>query len=63
MSGALGAGLTSALGVTSENFDNLFWLVLICNLSSLAPLAGLGWLDEAPEEDERGGASEKPRRA
>ena len=54
VSGALGAGLTSALGVTSENFDNLFWLVLVCNLSSLAPLAGLGWLDEAPEEEEPG---------
>ena len=56
VSGALGAALTSALGVTSENFDNLFWLVLVCNLSSLAPLAGLGWLDEAPEDDEPGGA-------
>ena len=54
VSGALGAGLTSALGVTSENFDNLFCLVLVCNLSSLAPLAGLGWLDEAPEEEEPG---------
>ena len=47
VSGILGAGVTSALGVTSENFENLFWLVLICNASSLAPLAGLGWLDEA----------------
>ena len=63
VSGALGAALTSALGVTSENFDNLFWLVLVCNLSSLAPLAGLGWLDEAPEDDEPGGAPEAPRRA
>ena len=63
VSGALGAALTSALGVTSENFDNLFWLVIVCNLSSLAPLAGLGWLDEAPEDDEPGGAPEAPRRA
>ena len=63
VSGALGAALTSALGVTSENFDNLFWLVLVCNLSSLAPLAGLGWLDEAPEDDEPGAAPEAPRRA
>ena len=49
-SGALGAALTSYLGVTAEDFTNLFWLVLICNMSSLLPLAGLGWLDEAEKE-------------
>jgi folate/biopterin transporter len=49
-SGALGAALTSYLGVTAEDFTNLFWLVLICNLSSLMPLAGLRWLDEADKE-------------
>ena len=49
VSGALGAALTSALGVTSENFDNLFWLVLVCNLSSLAPLAGLGGSTKPPK--------------
>mmetsp|Transcript_6600 Transcript_6600/g.22736 ORF Transcript_6600/g.22736 Transcript_6600/m.22736 type:complete len:588 (-) Transcript_6600:3150-4913(-) len=37
-SGILGGLLTDYLGVTADNFDNLFWLVLICNLSSLAPL-------------------------
>jgi hypothetical protein len=52
-SGALGAALTSYLGVTAEDFTNLFWLVLICNLSSLMPLAGLRWLDEADKEWER----------
>lgn len=58
-SGAAGAGLTSALGVTSDNFDNLFWLVLICNLSSLVPLLGLGWLDEAEKGgEESGGAND-----
>ena len=49
-SGALGAALTSYLGVTAEDFTNLFWLVLICNLSSLMPLAGLRSLDEADKE-------------
>lgn len=63
VSGALGAGLTKALGVTADDFENLFWLVLVCNLSSLAPLAGLGWLDEAPGEDETGDEREEPRRA
>ena len=63
VSGALGAGLTKALGVTADDFENLFWLVLVCNLSSLAPLAGLGWLDEAPGEDEAGDEREEPRRA
>ena len=46
----IGAALTSYLGVTAEDFTNLFWLVLICNMSSLLPLAGLGWLDEAEKE-------------
>ena len=63
VSGALGAGLTKALGVTADDFENLVWLVLVCNLSSLAPLAGLGWLDEAPGEDETGDEREEPRRA
>lgn len=63
VSGALGAGLTKALGVTADDFENLFWLVLVCNLSSLAPLAGLGWLDEAPGEDEAGDERDEPRRA
>ena len=58
-SGALGAALTSALGVTSENFDNLFELVLLCNLSSLVPLLGLGWLDEAEGDDSGGDDSEE----
>lgn len=53
-SSALGAGLTSALGVTASNFDNLAMLVAICNLSSLLPLPLLrlvpGQLDEDEEE-------------
>ena len=34
----LGAGLTHLLGITESNFDNLWLLVLIANLSSLLPL-------------------------
>lgn len=48
----LGAGLTSALGVTESNFDNLGPLVAICNLSSLLPLLAINWLDAAVEERE-----------
>lgn len=47
-SGAIGGVLTEALGVTSENFDNLVWLVLLCNLSSLLPLPFLGLLPSEP---------------
>ena len=46
VSGALGAGVTEYFGVTSDDFTNLFYVVLLCNLSSLVPLVGLGWLDE-----------------
>lgn len=34
---ALGAGLTSYLGVSSTDFSNLFLLVLLCNFSTLLP--------------------------
>ncbi|MBW4440234.1 MAG: folate/biopterin family MFS transporter [Plectolyngbya sp. WJT66-NPBG17] len=39
-----GALLTHWLGVTDTNFDNLWILVLITNLSTLLPLPLLGWL-------------------
>ncbi|MGK3737817.1 MAG: hypothetical protein ACI8RD_008054 [Bacillariaceae sp.] len=42
----IGALLTKALGVTESNFDNLWLLSLICNLTSLYPLLFIGWLDE-----------------
>jgi len=35
---AVGAGLTDMLHVTESNFNNLFWLVLLCNMSALLPL-------------------------
>jgi folate/biopterin transporter len=51
----LGAGLTYLLGVTESNFDNLWLLVLIANLTSLLPLPLLKWLPDEknskPEED------------
>lgn len=48
---ALGAGLTSYLGVTSDDFSNLFTLVLLCNLSTLLPAPFLGLLPASVEQD------------
>ncbi|KAI3887815.1 hypothetical protein MKW92_024594 [Papaver armeniacum] len=42
--GLLGAGLTQLLGVTRDSFNNLTFLIVICNLSSLLPLPLLGLL-------------------
>lgn len=36
--GLLGAWLTQFLGVTSQNFNNLALLLIICNATSLLPL-------------------------
>ena len=44
LSHELGAILTSWLGVTENNFDRLWLLVIITNLSTLLPLPFLGWL-------------------
>eukprot|EP00879_Flechtneria_rotunda_P032031 GHRR01035179.1.p2 GENE.GHRR01035179.1~~GHRR01035179.1.p2 ORF type:complete len:145 (+),score=54.12 GHRR01035179.1:119-553(+) len=41
---ALGAGLTSVLGITSTDFSNLFLLLVICNISTLLPAPFLGLL-------------------
>lgn len=43
-SNALGGWLTAALGVTETNFENLWLLILIANLSSLLPLPFLRWI-------------------
>lgn len=40
----LGAALTHLLGVTETNFDNLWLLVVISNVSTLLPLPFLNWL-------------------
>ncbi|MBD1833270.1 folate/biopterin family MFS transporter [Cyanobacteria bacterium FACHB-472] len=54
LSHELGAVLTYWLGVTETNFENLWQLVVITNLSTLLPLPLIGWLPaakvhEAPE--------------
>jgi folate/biopterin transporter len=51
----LGAGLTEKLGVTADNFDNLFELVAICNFTTLLPLAAIGFLNEVEQEEEEEG--------
>ncbi|PSB58817.1 folate/biopterin family MFS transporter, partial [filamentous cyanobacterium CCP1] len=43
----LGALLTQWLGVTETNFENLWLLVTITNLSTLLPLPFVGWLPNA----------------
>ena len=48
LSNELGALLTSALGITETNFDKLWLLVIITNLSTLLPLPFISWL---PTED------------
>jgi folate/biopterin transporter len=42
----LGAGLTYLLGVSESNFENLWLLVLIANVTSLLPLPLLKWLPD-----------------
>ncbi|MEM9927590.1 MAG: folate/biopterin family MFS transporter [Cyanobacteria bacterium P01_D01_bin.50] len=46
----LGAVLTHYLGVTETNFDNLWLLVTITNLSTLLPLVFINWLPEKGKE-------------
>lgn len=53
---ALGAGLTAMLGVTADNFHNLIWLVLTCNLLALLPLAFIGLIpagEVTAQEDDK----------
>ncbi|KAF9622610.1 hypothetical protein IFM89_032509 [Coptis chinensis] len=48
--GLMGAGLTELFGVTKDSFNNLAYLIILCNLSSLLPLPLLGLLPkENPE--------------
>jgi hypothetical protein len=55
LSQELGALLTHWLGVTETNFNNLWLLVLIANLSTLLPLPFINWL---PTGDPQGTISE-----
>ncbi|WP_019509395.1 folate/biopterin family MFS transporter [Pleurocapsa sp. PCC 7319] len=52
LSHELGALLTSWLGVTENNFDKLWLLVTITNLSTLLPLPFLGWLPAGDPQEE-----------
>ncbi|KAG0600632.1 hypothetical protein M758_11G049200 [Ceratodon purpureus] len=58
--GVFGAGLTQLLGVTSQNFDNLALLLVLCNASSLLPLPFLNLL---PSESELEATVEKAEKA
>ncbi|ERN43130.1 folate/biopterin transporter [Rubidibacter lacunae KORDI 51-2] len=57
LSQELGALLTQWLGVTATNFDNLWLLVLLTNLSTLLPLFFLGWV---PARDPRVLSADEP---
>lgn len=51
LSNELGALLTSVLGITETNFDKLWLLVIITNLSTLLPLPFIGWLPAKTDLD------------
>ncbi len=53
LSQELGALLTSWLGVTETNFDRLWLLIIITNLSTLLPLPFLGWLPAGDPQTEQ----------
>ena len=48
----LGAVLTQWLGITETNFDALWLLVIITNLSRLLPLPFLNWLPAGDSQGE-----------
>ncbi|BAZ25480.1 folate/biopterin transporter [Kalymmatonema gypsitolerans NIES-4073] len=48
----LGAGLMYWLGITATNFDSLWLLVIITNLSTLLPLLFINWLPAAESQTE-----------
>lgn len=50
LSSEIGAVLTSSLGISESNFDNLSLLIIICSLSSLLPLPFIGLLDRKKKE-------------
>jgi folate/biopterin transporter len=63
LSHELGALLTSWLGVTESNFERLWLLVIITNLSTLLPLPFLGWLptgDPGAENSKQFASGEAP---
>jgi folate/biopterin transporter len=59
VSQALGALLTYWLGITATNFESLWLLVVITNLSTLLPLPFINWLPAAEEQAETSKDGEK----
>jgi folate/biopterin transporter len=47
----LGALLTAWLGITETNFDRLWILIIITNVSTLLPLIFIGWLPDGDPQD------------
>ena len=60
VSRAFGALITYWLGITATNFESLWLLVLITNLSTLLPLPFINWLPAAEEQTETPKDGEKP---
>ncbi|MFB2917812.1 MULTISPECIES: folate/biopterin family MFS transporter [Aerosakkonema] len=60
LSHQFGAVLMYWLGITQSNFDNLWLLVTISNLSTLIPLPFLRWLPETEPETEVRGTALQP---
>ena len=49
----IGATLTKLFGITIENnFSNLTWLIILCNVTSLYPLLFVGFLDQIGDQSE-----------
>ena len=60
VSRAFGALITYWLGITATNFESLWLLVLITNLSTLLPLPFINWLPAAEDQTETPKDGEKP---
>ena len=48
----IGAALTKLFGITENNFSNLTWLIILCNVTSLYPLLFIGFLDQIGDQSE-----------
>ncbi|MEH2056196.1 MAG: folate/biopterin family MFS transporter [Nostoc sp.] len=60
VSHAFGALITYWLGITATNFESLWLLVVITNLSTLLPLPFINWLPAADEQAETPKDGEQP---
>lgn len=57
-----GALLMQGLGITEHNFDRLWLLVVIANVSTLLPLGFLHWLPAATTQVQEGGTHQRASR-